>query len=370
IIVPVVNVSAIGAGGGSIVWVDTHGVLKVGPQSAGALPGPVCYGRGGDQPTVTDCYLLTGLIDGDHFLGGRMKLDRAAAERALEKIADRIGFTGPDKAVKAAEATLRVTTAVMATEMAKNIAQRGEDIRDYALVPFGGAGPTQANLIADDIGIGTIIVPAAPSTFCALGALLSDVKRDYVRSKYVDLADANAADVLAQTFDAIEADGREWIASEGAILGETRFERVVDMRYGEQAYDLAVSIDDALRVNLDLAKLGELFHQAHERSYNFRDLETRIEITTVRLRVIGKVPDIGLPKAEVKNGAAKPSRRSVYWNGGRQDAAVHLRGDLGRGATIVGPAIIEQEDTTILVLSGWRGEIDATGNLVLQRDAS
>jgi N-methylhydantoinase A len=367
VIVPVVNVSAIGAGGGSIVWVDAHGVLKVGPQSAGASPGPVCYGRGGTEPTVTDCYLLAGLIDGDHFLGGRMKLDRVAAGRALGGIADKLGIAGPDSAVKAAEATLRVTTAVMATEMAKTVAQRGEDIRDYALVPFGGAGPTQANLIADDCGISFVIVPAAPSTFCALGGLLSDVKRDYVRSRHLDIGEGSAAGDLRAGFEALEAEAEEWVASEGGILGERRFERSLDMRYGEQAYDLPVAIEEELRRSFDPARLGELFHQTHERSYNFRDLDARIEITTLRLRVVGKVPDIGLPKA--LNGAAVPARssRPIYWDGAYRDAAVYLRGDLGHGSTVEGPAIVEQEDTTVVILAGWRGAVDEIGNLILRK---
>lgn len=370
IIVPVVNVSAIGAGGGSIVWVDNQGVLKVGPMSAGASPGPVCYGRGGTQPTVTDCYLVAGLIDGEHFLGGRMKLDREAAVLALEAIADRIGMTGEDRAIRAAEATLRVTTAVMATEMAKNIAQRGEEIRDFGLVPFGGAGPTQANLIAEDCNIGTIIVPSAPSTFCALGAILADVKRDYVGSIFINLDDADAGAVLRRTFEQLEADAGSWIAREGSILGESGFEHVVDMRYGEQAYDLRVPLDDTLRASLDLDQLTELFHQAHERAYNFRDLDAHVEITTVRVRVVGKVPDIGLPKNAAPAAATTPPPRRFYWDGAYRDAAVYMRNELAEGAIVPGPAIVEQEDTTILVLHGWQGSVDGVGNLIIRKEAA
>lgn len=370
IIVPVVNVSAIGAGGGSIVWVDNQGVLKVGPHSAGASPGPVCYGRGGTQPTVTDCYLVAGLIDGDHFLGGRMKLDRDAAMRALEGIADRIGMTGDDRAIRAAEATLRVTTAVMATEMTKNIAQRGEEIRDYGLVPFGGAGPTQANLIAEDCNIGTIIVPSAPSTFCALGAILADVKRDYVRSMFVNLDDPSSGAALRSTFETLEADASAWIALEGSILGESAFEHVVDMRYGEQAYDLRVPLDAALRDSLDLDALTELFHQAHERAYNFRDLDAHVEITTVRVRVVGKVPDVGLPKNATSAATQAAQTRRFYWDGAYRDATVHMRNQLAEGATVTGPAIVEQEDTTILVLHGWHGSVDGVGNLIIRKDVA
>ena len=185
LVLPVVNVSAIGAGGGSIIWVDPQGVLKVGPQSAGADPGPVCYGQGGTQATVTDCYLLTGFIHPDHFLGGRMKLDRKGAVKALDEVAKKIGIKGPDRAVKAAEAALQVTTAIMSTELYKGLAQRGEDPRDFTLMAYGGAGPTQGNLLAQEARLTQIIVPPAPSVFCAMGAILADVKRDYVRSHHL-----------------------------------------------------------------------------------------------------------------------------------------------------------------------------------------
>ena len=367
IIVPVVNVSAIGAGGGSIVWVDAHGVLKVGPKSAGAAPGPVCYGRGGTRPTVTDCYLVAGLIDEAHFLGGRMQLDRPAAVAALEAIADKLGIAGDDRARKAAESTLRVTSALMATEMTKTIAQRGEDIRDYALVPFGGAGPTQANFIADDCNIGMVIVPPAPSTFCALGAILSDVKRDYVLTKFVNFTAPGAADEIRTVFQDLEAQASDWIASEGSIMSGSRFEHVLDMRYGGQAYELPITLTPELRETMDLDALAELYHQAHERTYNFRDLDTHVELTTIRLRVVGEVPPITIPTAGEAGTATSRGSRPLYWDGAAQDAAIYLRSELGTGAALAGPAIVEQEDTTIIILAGWKGGIDGAGNLIIER---
>ncbi|MBM3522346.1 MAG: hydantoinase/oxoprolinase family protein, partial [Alphaproteobacteria bacterium] len=369
LIVPVVSVSAIGAGGGSIVWVDKQGVLKVGPQSAGASPGPVCYGKGGTEPTVTDCYLLTGYIDPAHFLGGRMKLDAAASKRALEGIAKRLGFTGDDRAIKAAEAALRVTTAVMGTEIAKNIVQRGEDIRDYALVPFGGAGPTQANMIAEEGGIASILVPPAPSTFCALGAILADVKRDYVRSRMLYLRDGKPAlDALAETFAALRSDAASWIKAEGEILGATAFEAIADMRYAGQAYDLPVPIAESLALAPTVEALTELFHQAHEKTFGFRDLDSAAEITTARLRVTGKVPPIEIPPLAVSTREARPiAQRRVVWDGSYHDASVYFRRDLPAGFSLAGPAVIEQEDTTIWIIPGWRGSVDSFGNLVIVR---
>jgi N-methylhydantoinase A len=368
LIVPVVNVSAIGAGGGSIIWVDPQGVLKVGPHSAGAAPGPVCYGRGGKEPTVTDCYLLTGIIHPDHFLGGRMKLDIDAARNALAAIADKIGIDGPDKAVKAAEAALRVTTAIMSTEIYKGLAQRGEDPREYALMAFGGAGPTHSNLLAQEARIGTIVVPGAPSTFCALGAILADVKRDYVKSRHLKLgADPEALSKLSETYREIETDAARWIEKEGDLLGETTFDGMADMRYAGQAFDLQVAIPGALRHKPDLAAISELFHREHEKIYSFRDLDSGVEVTTERVRVTGKIPPIELPTLAANPTPAKPiGKRPVFHEGAFHQADVYLRKDLGAGQKVAGPAIIEQEDTTIWIVPSYAGEVDGIGNILIR----
>ena len=214
LVLPVVDVSAIGAGGGSIVWVDDHGVLKVGPRSAGAMPGPISYGRGGTEPTVTDCYLTLGYIDPTGFLGGRMQLESAPAAAALAQIGNRIGFQDENAAAEAAQGSLAVTTAGMATELYKTLAARGLDPASFALVPFGGAGPTHANLLAEEVGIARIVVPPAAGTFCALGAAAADLRRDFVRSLRRELDEATAA-TLAETFEALAAEGNDWLNQEG-----------------------------------------------------------------------------------------------------------------------------------------------------------
>ena len=366
LVLPVVNVSAIGAGGGSVIWVDPQGVLKVGPHSAGADPGPVCYGRGGTEPTVTDCYLLVGYIHPDHFLGGRMTLDLDAARAALESVADKIGIEGEDRAVKAAEAALRVTTAIMSTELYKGLSQRGEDPRDFAIMAFGGAGPTQANLLAEEAQLETVVIPAAPSTFCAMGAILADVKRDYVRSRHLRFADGNAAVTqLAEIFRSLEAEASAWIETEGDILGETGFQATADMRYKGEAFDLQVAIPDDLRTQPDADGISELFHREHELIYGFRDLESGVEVTTERVRVTGKIPPITLPEA-AKRAKPKPvSRRRVYHEGAYHDVPVYVRGDLGEGVAIAGPAIVEQDDSTTWILPRWSARVDRIGNMRL-----
>ena len=366
LILPVLDVSAIGAGGGSIIWVDAQGVLKIGPRSAGADPGPVCYSRGGTEPTVTDCYLLVGYIDPKHFLGGRMALDRAAAERALDGIADQIGLEGPDRAVWAASAALQVTTAVMAAELNKGLARRGEDPRDFALMAFGGAGPTHANLLAVESGLSSLIVPPASSTFCALGAILADVKRDYVRSHHVGLDQPGAAATLKTIFRELEADARAWIEREGDLLGRPEFLVTLEMHYTDQAFELQVTLPDALRVEPDEAAITELFHQAHEKLYGFRDRDSSAEVTTQRLQVIGRMPPIEFPEAPAGGRAEAIGRRRVYHEGTFLEVPVYDRKTLGRDATVKGPAIVEQEDGTTWIVPGWNAAVDRIGNLLVE----
>jgi N-methylhydantoinase A len=369
LVVPVVNVLAIGAGGGSIIWVDQQGVLKVGPNSAGADPGPVCYGKGGTQPTITDCYLLCGFIHPDHFLGGRMKLDIAGAQRALDAVGEKLGYEGKDRAMRAAEAALRVASAMMATELFKGLARRGADPSEFALMAFGGAGPTHANLVAEEAGLSAIIIPPGPATFCAMGAILTDVKRDYVRSKHLRFDDERKASTeLASIFRELEQRASKWIGNEGAILGKTVYDAALDMRYSGQAFDLQVAIPDRQRLKPQPSAIVELFHREHERIYSFRDLESGIEVSTERVRVTGKIPPIRLPEVEKMRPAKPISKRHVYMGGRFRDVPVYARRDLGRDAAIIGPAIIEQEDCTIVVMPSWRAVIDRTGSIFMRAD--
>jgi N-methylhydantoinase A len=371
LIVPVVAVSAVGAGGGSIVWVDRQGALKVGPWSAGAVPGPACYGQGGTQATLTDCYLIAGYIDPAHFLGGRLHLDTAAARSALEEVADALRMHGEDRAARAAEAAIRITTAVMSSEIARDLAQKGEEPGNYALVAFGGAGPTHANHIAEDAGIASILVPLTPSTFCALGAILANVKRDFVSSRFLRLADgAPALDALTHEFDRLEETATGWIGSEGDILGSIRYEVSADMRYVGQAFELPVQLPDGLRQAPDPDALTSLFHQTHEKVYSFRDPSSSVEIVAQRLRVVGEIPPVALPRVASNTQAApNVTTRHLFLDGGRVIASVYQRDDLRRGHAVAGPGIIEQEDTTTVVLPGWSAAVDAIGNLLIARCA-
>jgi N-methylhydantoinase A len=366
LVLPVVDVSAIGAGGGSIVWVDAHGLLKVGPQSAGAMPGPVSYGRGGTQPAVTDCYLALGYIDPAGFLGGRMKLDIDAARTALAEVGQRIGLAGDDGAALAAEGALAVTTAGMATELYKTLASRGLDPASFALVPFGGAGPTHANLLAEETGIGRVVIPSAAGTFCALGAAAADLRRDFVRSLRRAVDEKSAA-LMIEVMKELEAEGSAWLDREGEASQIRRFERGADMRYAGQAYELRVKLDDNCR---DAGSISEAFHLEHERIYGFRDTQTEVELGTVRLAVVGVTDNITQP--EIAAGTGNPARkgeRPIFRGRKWVAAGVYDRSALGAGDRITGPAIIEQDDTTTVLLPGWSARADALGNLHLERHA-
>jgi N-methylhydantoinase A len=365
LVLPVVAVGAIGAGGGSIIWVDDHGVLKVGPRSAGADPGPVSYGRGGTHPTLTDAYLVTGLIDPTRFLGGRMPLDRDAAETALATLASRIGF---NKAVLGAAGALDVATAGMATELFKILAQRGLDPAEFSLMPFGGAGPTHANLLAEEAGIAHVIIPASAGTFCALGAVSADLRRDFVRSLRIALDDGSARR-LFETLRALADDGHAWVKAEGDLAGAIAFSQVVDMRYAGQAYELRVSLD-GFADNPGADAIADAFHREHERIYGFRDAAAPIQLITARLAVIGRMPAVEIPKTSAADGPAKPRKtRTVFLQGSFRDAKVFDRQTLRAGHCFPGPAIVEQEDTAVVVLPGWQARMDDYGNIHLTRSA-
>lgn len=364
LVLPVVDVSAIGAGGGSVVQVDDHGVLKVGPRSAGAMPGPVCYGRGGTEPTVTDCYLTLGYIDPQGFLGGRMVLDAAAARTAIAAIAKRIGREGDNAAASAAEGALAVTTAGMATELYKTLAARGLDPADFALVPFGGAGPTHANLLAEEIGIDHVVIPQAAGTFCALGAAGADLRRDFVRSLRRPLDDASAA-ALEEVFATLGAEGMAWLDNEGERSSKRLFRRAADMRYSGQAYELRVSLDG---IAANTGSIAEAFHIEHERIYGFRDSSALVELGTVRLAVVGVMPEITSAAFPTGTDAPQPEgKRGLFRNGAWLTADVYARSAFGAGDRVLGPAIIGQDDTTTIVLPGWSARCDNAGNLHLER---
>jgi N-methylhydantoinase A len=371
LMMPVVNVAAIGAGGGSVLWVDAQGLLKVGPHSAGADPGPACYGRGGTEATVTDCYVALGVIAPERFLGGRMALDRDAAVAALGRLGACLDMDAP----AVAEAALRVASAKMATELTRLMAVAGVDPRHHALVAFGGAGPTHAGLLAEAAGLDRVLVPLAPGTFCALGAILADVRRDFVRTVRRMVASADPAPddgwpAIAAAIAELQAEALAWIADEGELVGAHDLIVTMRVRYPDQADELEVIVPESARPTLNGPALAALFHAQHATMYGFADARSPVQVTAVRLGILGRVPPVRLPHSAPAADAAPRGTRTLRLNGGDITANLYARADLGHGARLSGPAIIEQADTTVLVPPGWQVAADAIGTLHLTRNGS
>ncbi len=364
LMMPVVGVNSIGAGGGSIISVDSYGVIKVGPESAGANPGPVAYGLGGTQPTVTDCYLVLGFIDPDRFLGGAMRLDAKGSEAALARVAKELKLPS---AAHAAEAALRVATVRMASELFKLLAQKGYEPADHIVIPFGGAGPTHALMLAEEANLAGVMVPSAAATFCALGAAVADLRRDFVRS----LGKARvhtAADRLWGNWEALEEHAQRWVDEEDVATAGVRMVHAVDMQYAGQSFSLTVTIPEEVRRARDVSGVIQAFHRAHENIYGFREADHAVEAVTQRLSIIGEVPKAKHPLLPAQNAEpANRGKRKVFHRGEWVEAIIYRRDDLGAGASLVGPAVVEQDDTTTWIPPGWRLTTNEQGPLMVNR---
>ncbi|HYM70596.1 MAG TPA: hydantoinase/oxoprolinase family protein [bacterium] len=361
VIIPAIDVSSIGAGGGSIAWCDSAGVLKVGPMSAGADPGPACYGRGGRRPTVTDAYVTLGIIDPAQFLGGTMPLRRDLAVASVATL----GATLEMEPEAAAESILQVATSNMYAQFMPLMTRRGVDPQDFALLAYGGAGATHAFLIAREVGITRVLVPPSPGTLCALGSLLADLRRDFVRTIYAPLGAASAQ--LADQFAGLKGAATAWVTGEGVALSRIDYAYATDLRYKGQSFELTVAVpDDVFGPNGGDA-LADRFHRLHEDVYGHADPATPVELINARLTVIGVPAKPALRgAAEGRPPAAARARetRPIFFEGARVPAAVYARAALRPGDTLDGPAIVEQYDTTTFVPPGFVVRVDPWENLI------
>jgi N-methylhydantoinase A len=370
--VPALDMTTISAGGGSIAAVDGGGFLTVGPQSAGAEPGPACYGRGGVLPTVTDADLVCGYLNPDYFLGGAQSLDVAASRAALEK-----AVAGPLKmsVLEAAAGIRRIVDMRMADEVRVFAAKRGVDLSTFTLLPFGGAGAVHAAAVAEELGIGRILVPQRPGAFSALGLLCTDVVHDYIRSEVRPLAEItpeHAEDIYRQ----LEAKARAELAQEGLDPKNARFSRELDLRYTGQGYELRTPLaglfaDRLTEESLSAARLR--FDERHAQVHGHAAKDRPVEIVSYRMRLRVVVPKYEpRPESPAASAsgieAARKGHRKVYFDGATgTDAAVYERDRLGIGAVVSGPAVVEQFDATTVIPPGWSGRVDAYRNLVLEK---
>jgi N-methylhydantoinase A len=358
VMMPLVDIHTIGAGGGSLAWLEAGG-LRVGPQSAGADPGPACYGAGGTEPTVTDANLFLGRLDPGYFLGGRMSLDRDAAEHALSAVASRLGLDD----VAFAEGMLAIVNAKMADAMRTITVKQGIDPREFSLVAFGGAGPMHAAWLAEELDIAEVVVPWSPGTFSAWGMLQTDIRHDVVRSFYRPLQGLDGAEVAAG-FRALEEEGAALLADEGVAADARYYVRSADMRYVGQEYTVSVAVGDEVRLD----ELGPAFHDAHRTRYGHSTPDAPVEFVNLRVAAMGSVGAAAAPfQAPEDAGDPLLDRRPVVFDGKPHDTAVLLRDALLPGARWEGPAVVVEESATTVVPPGHAIAVDDLGNLLITR---
>ena len=360
VMLPLVDVVEVGAGGGSIAWIDEVGALKVGPQSAGADPGPICYMGGGTEPTITDANVVLGRLDPDQFLGGQMKLDVDGARDGIKKkIAEPLNL----EVLAAAEAIVDIANAKMSLAVREVSVAKGYDPRDFALVASGGAGPVHVIAIARELHVPTVIIPLFPSNFSALGMLVADERHDFTRTYYADLTNIDFGH-LVKVYEEMVKEGMV-----GLRHNKTPdFQIQLDLRYVGQEFTLSVPVTLAQLKKGDRNTIRTAFDELYEHRYAHHSPEEPVEIINVRLSVLGKKPKLNFPKLG-ESGKAKPVRtRKVCFsaNAGLVECPVYERADLGAGAKFSGPALVQEHGTTTVMFEGDECTVAATGELIIK----
>jgi N-methylhydantoinase A/oxoprolinase/acetone carboxylase beta subunit len=361
LLVPMLDVHAIGAGGGSIAYLDEGGAFRVGPRSAGATPGPACYGHGGQEPTISDAHAVLGRLDPERFLGGRMKLDRDAAVTVVSKLADELGLGLEETA----EGILTIANSNMARAIRSRTIEKGHDPREFALVAFGGAGPLHAAEVADSLEIPEVLVPPYPGITSAGGLLTSDLKYDQMRTVF-QLQGSVDAERLNRELDELAGELRGWLIRDGVAEGDIQVIRALDCRYVGQGYELRVTLEGAFT---DAAL--EQFHRLHEREYGSAYADP-IEIVNARVTAVGKRPtldELPVVSGSLEEALVGESEGHFRVNGELQAVRTRFydRSKLPLDEPVAGPAVVFHLDTTTVVPPSWTARADASGNLILTK---
>ncbi len=362
IYIPTVAVTSIGAGGGSIAWVDDLGVLKVGPESAGSTPGPACYGHGGTRPTITDAFVVLGFI-GQVDLGyNTIQIDAEKARAAVGSLATRINLS----VVETAEAIVNIAVSNMYMEVSKLISKYGIDPRDYALQAFGGAGPMLACFLGAELGAPHVLIPPTPGVLSALGGLIADIKNDFITTLYLDL-EAAALPAIQREYDQLKQQAVTWLQGEQGYTGEYELIYAADMRYRGQSFEIEVHFDAAWIAQGDLGAMAEAFHQQHERLYEYADPQAEVQLITLRMIIVGQSPKPHFPARPETDTPPQAMRHvDVHLGGVSRSVPLYDRQHLQPGQQFPGPAVISQSDCTTCVPDGFHGRIDIYGNLILE----
>jgi N-methylhydantoinase A len=363
VMLPVVDIVEVGAGGGSIAWIDEVGALKVGPQSAGGHPGPICYGWGGKEPAITDANVVLGRVDAGRFLGGEMPLDVEGARRGIaEKVADRLGLSVNE----AAMGIIKIAVAKMSLAVRGVSVERGFDPRDFALVVCGGAGPLHAVEIARDLHIPTVIVPRLPAHFSALGMLMTEVRHDYVRTYFSPLKGGDLSEMKGM-FAELIANAQSVLASEGLRPEAMEFERFLDCRYVGQEFSMQIPATAEQIAASDQAAIRKTFDDLHDRRYGHKATEEPVEIVNVRLTAKGKRKKPVFPQLAASGGEALVGYRDVFLDDadGPTRCAIYDRDRLSPGQEVVGPAIIEEYASTTVLFEGDVAKTADSGEIIV-----
>jgi N-methylhydantoinase A len=362
------DIHTVGAGGGSIAFIDAGGLLKVGPRSCGADPGPVCYDKGNSEPAVTDANVVLQTLNPQYLLGGRMKIRQDLAREAVGRLAGKLGMG----VMETAQGIISVVTANMARAIRVISVQRGHDPRDYTLMAFGGAGPLHAARLAKELEIGRVLVPRNPGILCAMGLLLTDLRADFAATRLMR-AGEGAAPAVAQSFANLAESAEAWFRQEGIASADRRIVRTADMRYHGQNYELAVPVPEGPITARTIEALAAGFAEAHQQRYGFAAEGDPVEIVTLRLEAVGTVAKATLreqPEAGPDASKAIASRRPVWLPEARDlvETPIYDRDALKPGNRFAGPAVVEQMDATTLVPPGMTAHVDRWLNLILEAD--
>ncbi len=363
--VPMIEIRTIGAGGGSIARVDATRRVTVGPESAGARPGPVCYGHGGTEPTVTDANLLLGRLDAAYFLGGAMTLDLEGARQALDNnFARPLGLD----VERAADGIIAITNTSLAAAIRVSLFEKGLDPRDFTLLSFGGAGAIHACAVADELGVTRIVFPTHASTFSAWGILHSDIGHDYAKSRVMVFDDAAVAPI-AEAAAALRATADTQLAGDGVAPPDRHLKLAADLRYKGQAFELTIPWAGHDITVASRAATADAFHAAHKQRFSYSDPGAVVEVVTLRLSAIGKLGHTAATEAAIAATAtAALKSRRVWLNDGWRDVPVFRRNNLDRDQRITGPAVIEEDYTTLLIGPGWSAAIGKDRHIVASKD--
>ena len=358
---PSIDVNAVGAGGGSIAWIDRDGLLKVGPHSAGAEPGPACYGLNGKQATVTDANVVLGRLSGLALLDGSMPIKKELSVSAIDEIAAALGLNRNETA----HGIIRVVSATMVKAIRSISIERGYNPADFVLFPFGGAGPLHATEVARELDIARIVVPAHPGFLCAEGAMSSDLVADFVKTMLVPL-DKNAARVITAEQTVLMRSATEWFHQEAVTLASQALRWAAELRYFGQNYEISLPVEGAEFDTIAINRLVQEFHKAHEQTYGFASADQPVQLVNLRLKAVGLAPKPVLPVLEARADAEPVGWRNVIFIPGSWiETPVYRRSSIASGQVIAGPAVIEQLDSTMLVHPGDASVTDPWGNLVI-----